>query len=90
VGNSSFFVIWPYVAVAMLLAGIILRYLVALRQPVVLAAELSEAKTIFGGRVWWISLLTVLGGHLAGLREPSCRGTQTWQGSTCSKVWLSR
>lgn len=75
-GNSWFFVRWPYIALALLGLGTIFRYLLALRQPAALAAKLAEAKAVFGGRVWWAGLLAALGGHLVGLLSP--RAILSW------------
>jgi nitrate reductase gamma subunit len=69
-GNNSFFVVWPYVGLAMLVAGTLLRYLLALRQPAVLAADLADAKSFFWGKLWWSTVFALLAGHLAGLLFP--------------------
>jgi nitrate reductase gamma subunit len=60
----------------LLVVGIILRYLLALRQPAVLARKVAEAKSVFRGRIWWFSVLTLLAGHLAGLLLP--RAILSW------------
>lgn len=78
-GNSSSFVLWPYVGFALLVVGTLLRYLLALRRPAVLLAELAEAKVVFGGRIWWITAFTSLTGHLAGLLFP--RAILSWNTS---------
>jgi len=69
-GNSSFFVLWPYVGFVLLAVGTIFRYLLALRRPTMLPSELAEAKAVFGGRVWWITACASLAGHLVGFLLP--------------------
>jgi nitrate reductase gamma subunit len=72
--SNSVFAIAPYLAFGLLAAGILLRSLLALRHAndlsQELATELSEARKAFAGRLWWISMLTLLAGHLAGLLFP--------------------
>jgi nitrate reductase gamma subunit len=74
--NSSIFALWPYAAFALLVLGTILRYLLALRQPGVLPTKVAEARSVFTGRIWWLSVLTLLAGHLAGLLLP--RAILSW------------
>ncbi len=68
--NSSVFALGPYLAFGLFGGGIIVRYLLRLRLPGALQAELAQARNIFAGRIWWISLFTLLAGHLAGLLFP--------------------
>jgi len=69
--NSSVFVLWPYVAFALLLAGAVLRTFMMWRHPSELAAQKSEAwAAIRGSRLWRWSLLVVLTGHLPALLFP--------------------
>jgi nitrate reductase gamma subunit len=74
--SSSVFVIAPYLAFGVLAAGIVLRSLLALRQPNQLQTKLAEAKNTFAGRIWWISMLALVAGHLAGLLFP--RALMSW------------
>jgi nitrate reductase gamma subunit len=69
--NSSFFVLWPYAAFAMLVAGTLLRYLMMWRRSPSLAGEVSEAWTVFrGNKLWRLTLVILLAGHLSGLLFP--------------------
>jgi nitrate reductase gamma subunit len=77
--NSSMFVLWPYLAFGLFGAGVVVRYLLALRHPSALQAELADAKTSFSGRAWWISVSVLLAGHLAGLLFPM--SVMTWNAS---------
>jgi nitrate reductase gamma subunit len=71
VKNSSVFVLWPYVAFASLLAGTLLRTFKMWRHPSELAAQKSEAWAAFrGGKLWRLSLLVLLTGHLPALLFP--------------------
>jgi nitrate reductase gamma subunit len=85
-GNDSLFVLWPYIAVALLVAGTLLRYLLASRQPSVLAAEMADAKAVFGGRLFWISMFVLVAGHLAGVLFP--RTVLSWNSSTAGLYLL--
>jgi nitrate reductase gamma subunit len=59
--------------------------LVASRRPNLLAAEIREAKTVFGARYFWSSLLVVIVIHGAGLLFP--RAILSWNASpTCLYV----
>ena len=69
--NSSVFVLWPYLAFALLLAGTALRTFMMWRHPSELAAQKSEAWAAFrGNRLWRLSLLVLLTGHLPALLFP--------------------
>src|SRR5262245_15481544 len=70
VKDSSILVLGPYVAFALLAAGLIIRYCMARRQPSSLAEKVQEAKAIFDGRLWRVSLLFLIVAHLAGLLVP--------------------
>jgi len=67
-------------------AGTLVRYLVATRQPSVLAAEMADAKTIFGGRLFRISVFVLIAGHVAGLLFP--RAVLSWNSSTAGLYLL--
>ena len=69
--TSSPFVLWPYFAFALLLAGTGLRTFMMWRRPSELAAQKSEAWQVFrGSKLWRLSLLIVLAGHLPALLFP--------------------
>jgi nitrate reductase gamma subunit len=71
VKGSSFFVLWPYAAIALLAAGTLLRYLMTWRRRSELTNEVSEAWAIFrGNKMWRLSLVILLTGHLVGLLFP--------------------
>ncbi|MGA2349758.1 MAG: respiratory nitrate reductase subunit gamma [Terracidiphilus sp.] len=77
--NNSLFILWPYIAVALLVVGTLVRYLLASRQPSTLAAEMAEAKAVFGERFFRISMLVLIAGHVAGLLFP--RAVLSWNSS---------
>jgi nitrate reductase gamma subunit len=85
-GNNSFFVSWPYVAIALLVLGTLLRYLLVSRRPSVLAAAIADAKAVFGGRLFWISIFVLLAGHLVGLLFP--QAVLSWNSSTAGLYLL--
>ncbi|MGA9669253.1 MAG: respiratory nitrate reductase subunit gamma [Terracidiphilus sp.] len=75
-GNNSLFVLWPYIAVALLVVGTLLRYLLVSRRPSILAAEIAEAKEAFGDRLFWVSMFVLVAGHFAGALFP--RAVLSW------------
>jgi nitrate reductase gamma subunit len=77
--NSSLFGILPYVAVGLLVVGTLVRYVLAARQPSALAEDVADAKAVFGGRLFWISIFLLSAAHLAGLLSPS--GILSWNSS---------
>jgi nitrate reductase gamma subunit len=84
VKDSSLFILGPYLAVAVLIAGLLVRYVLATRQPDSLKEKVQQAKAMFGGELWngklWkISLLVLLVVHLALLLLP--RAVLSWDGS---------
>ena len=71
---------WPYVAIALLIVGIAIRYLLTRRQMTAVAAEVQEAKVVFGGsRLWRVALLLLVIGHAVSLLFP--RLILWWNGS---------
>ena len=65
------FGVWPYVAILLFLGGLSLRCWLAGKRVGLLNLEFNRAKELFrGGRVWRLSLLLLLLGHLAGLLFP--------------------
>jgi nitrate reductase gamma subunit len=70
--NEFLFQVWPYLALAILGLGFIVRYAVASQRGAPrLAAELARARALFGGGVIWrASLLLLLLAHLVGLLLP--------------------
>lgn len=77
--ENSFFALWPYVAAALLVVGALFRYLLARRRPNLLAEEIAEAKKVFGGKLFWLSLVLTLAAHAAGLLMP--RAILSWNAS---------
>jgi len=76
------FFAWPYMALALLLVGIIVRYLLTRTQLDGLRAELMDARTVFGGtrtRTWYISLLLLALAHGVALLFP--RFILSWNSS---------
>src|SRR5262249_37623755 len=79
VKDSSIFVLAPYIALSILAVGLTVRYFMARRQLSSLADRVQEAKGVFDGRLWRLSLLVLIAGHLAGLLAP--RAILSWNGS---------
>jgi len=72
---------FPYLAALLLIAGTLVRYLMARRRPETAAAESREAlEALAGGMAWRLSLSALLLLHLAGLASP--RGILLWNGSS--------
>jgi nitrate reductase gamma subunit len=87
--SSSVFAFAPYLAFGLLAVGILLRSLLALRHANDLKRELdrelSEARKAFAGRIWWISILTLLAGHVTGLLFP--QSVMSWN-SNQTRLYL--
>jgi|SRR6266704_246389 len=74
------FAAWPYIALALLVIGISVRYLLDRRNMDAVTAEMSEAWSLIGGNKWWrASVLFLFLAHFAGLLFP--RGIILWNGS---------
>lgn len=72
------FGVFPYVSLGLLAAGMLVRYLLLRKQDT--AAEVSQAKAIFAsGRLWQVSLLLLVAGHLILLFAP--RALLSWNGN---------
>src|SRR5262249_20537078 len=62
--------VFPYVAVGLLAAGTVIRCLLWRNQTTV-SAEISQARLVFGnGRLWQISVLLLICGHLIVVATP--------------------
>lgn len=73
------FGIFPYVALGLLVAGTLVRYLLLRKQD--LSAEVTEAWAVFAsGRLWQVSLLLLLLAHLFVLIAP--RAVLGWNASS--------
>lgn len=72
------FVVWPYLAVGVLCAGIVFRLLLV-RIAAVKAQPPESRATFSGSRLWRISLVLLLLGHLIGLAFP--REVLLWNGN---------
>jgi len=78
--NDALFRVLPYVALVVLGAGLVVRYLVSIPRMAALRAELSETWASFGaGRLLRLSLVALAVAHLAGLLAP--RAGQAWDAS---------
>jgi nitrate reductase gamma subunit len=78
--SSRLFAVFPYVSVALLVVGTLVRYVLASRQPSMIREEIADAKIVYGGRLFWTSVFLLLAGHVAGLLFPS--GILSWNSST--------
>jgi nitrate reductase gamma subunit len=66
-----FFSTWPYIALSLLVVGIIVRYLLERTRMAAVREEMSEAWSLFGGAgVWRASVLLLVLGHAASLVFP--------------------
>jgi nitrate reductase gamma subunit len=85
--NSDFlFAVWPYVAMGVLCLGIVFRFFLLRKRMAVVKAKLDESSAVFAGsRLWRISLLFLLFGHLAGLALP--REILLWN-SSAARLYL--
>ena len=62
---------WPYMALALLLVGVIVRFLLTRAQLDGLRAELMDARAVFGGnRTGYTALLLLAAGHVVALLLP--------------------
>jgi nitrate reductase gamma subunit len=68
--SSPLFSVFPYVAVGLLVVGTLVRYAMASREPAVIREEVADAKAVFGGWLFWVSMFFLAGGHLVGLLLP--------------------
>jgi nitrate reductase gamma subunit len=69
--SDLLFAVWPYVAMGLLCFGIVFRFLLLRTRMAIVKARLHESSAVFAGsRLWRISLLFLLFGHLAGLALP--------------------
>ncbi len=74
------FAVFPYVAVGLLAAGIFVRYLLLRKQAAAMSAEISEARAVFAtGRLWRVSLLLLIAGHLIAVVLPGA--ILAWNGN---------
>jgi nitrate reductase gamma subunit len=74
---SVLFGTWPYVALAVSIGGLVLRYL--FEAPGAAERHAVEAKIVFGGgRIWRTSVLFLFATHLLGLLIP--RAVLAWNG----------
>lgn len=68
---NTLFAVWPYVAVALLVGIIVLRYLAVRKRIDVMKFRLTESKEVFSGsKLWRWGLLLLLAGHLFGFIFP--------------------
>jgi nitrate reductase gamma subunit len=73
------FTAWPYIALSLLVMGIIVRYLLERTRMSAVREEMYEARSLFGGSaVWRASVLLLILGHAAGLLFP--RAVLAWNG----------
>ncbi|HEY6350835.1 MAG TPA: respiratory nitrate reductase subunit gamma [Candidatus Angelobacter sp.] len=65
------FAIFPYVAPGLLVVGTAVRYLLLRKHPEIISAEIKEVKaSLAGNRLWQISLVFLVVGHLIALVMP--------------------
>ncbi len=69
--RSLLFSAWPYVAAALFLTGMVVRYLLDRKHATVVKEEMTEVWAVFrGSRVWRISVIVLLLGHAGALLFP--------------------
>jgi nitrate reductase gamma subunit len=84
--KNLLFSAWPYIAVSLLVIGIVVRYLMERKQMDVVRQEMSEAWAMFGGaRIWKIAVLSLALAHAALLLLP--RAVLSWNGNR-SRLYL--
>ena len=67
----TLFAVWPYVAFALLVGIIVLRYLAVRKRIDVMKFRLTETKEVFrGDKLWRWGLALLLAGHLVGFLFP--------------------
>jgi len=73
------FTAWPYIALSLLVVGIVVRYLLERTRMSVAREEMSEAWNLFGGSaVWRASILLLVIGHATALLFP--QAVLAWNG----------
>ena len=88
-----FFSAWPYIALSLLVVGIIVRYLLERTRMAAVREEMSEAWSLFGGAgVWRASVLLLVSDTPPACfsRKRSWHGTVSRRGCTCLRASLSR
>jgi len=66
-----FFSTWPYIALSLMVVGIIVRYLLERTRMAAVREEMSEAWSLYGGAgVWRASVFLLVLGHAASLVFP--------------------
>jgi nitrate reductase gamma subunit len=84
---NLWFVVCPYIALTLLGAGIIIRYVLTRSQMSAVQAEIAEGRAAFGGsKTWRASLIVLLLGHLVIFLFP--RGVLFWNSSMPRLVLL--
>ena len=69
--RNLLFSAWPYVATALFLTGMAVRYLLDRKHTTVVKEEMAEAWAVFrGSRVWRVSVMVLLLGHACALLFP--------------------
>jgi nitrate reductase gamma subunit len=84
--NFFFFVVCPYAALALVVVGTAVRYVLARRRPDLLRAQMREAKSVFTGRIFWLSLGGLMVAHGVGLVLP--HAVLSWNSSP-ARLYLS-
>ena len=81
--TSFLFAAWPYIALSLFLAGILVRYLLDRRRIATVTAGLSEVRELFSaGRLW---LLLLLIGHAIDLLFPR---VIFWWNNSPTRIYL--
>jgi nitrate reductase gamma subunit len=74
------FAAWPYVALSLLLVGVVVRYFLDRRQMAAVGKEVSEAWLLFrGNNIWRASMLLLFAAHGIGMLFP--QAILWWNGS---------
>jgi nitrate reductase gamma subunit len=69
--SGLLFSAWPYIAVSLLVVGLLVRYLLERKQVPAVREEMSEAWALFGGsRLWRWSVLLLAAGHAISWLRP--------------------
>ena len=84
--NGFLFSVCPYLALALVVGGSAVRYVLARRRRVLLRAQMAEARRVFRGRIFWLALSGLMVAHGVGLVLP--RAVLSWN-SNPARLYLS-
>jgi nitrate reductase gamma subunit len=84
--DNFFFAVCPYLALAFVVVGTLVRYLLVRRRPELLSAQISDVRSVFTGRIFWLTLAGLMVAHGVGLVLP--HAVLSWNSSP-ARLYLS-